>query len=95
MNILIRIEFIVQWEFLYLNALFSIQFIVGSKYQFTITKRMYLGLFSVIFFIHTAGILVEHNYFAAFGLLLYLGMLIAIYFVIRKHQEQQPTYKVH
>lgn len=92
MNLLIQIEFFIQWEWIYLVVLHSILFIIASKFQFTITKRIYLGLFSVTFFILVIGMLTEHNYLAAFGLLLYLAVLIVIYVFIRK---QQRTYKTH
>ncbi|MGE7981271.1 heat-shock protein [Solibacillus sp. NPDC093137] len=95
MNILINIEFFIQWEWVYLLVLHSILFIIASRLKFTITKRIYLGFFSVTFIFLVIGMLVDHNYLATFGLLLYLAVLIAIYFVIRKQLEQQPTYKLH
>lgn len=95
MNILINIEFFIQWEWVYLLVLHSILFIIASRLQFTITKRIYLGLFSVTFIFLVIGMLVDHNYLATFGLFLYLAVLIAIYFIIRRQLEQQPTYKLH
>lgn len=95
MNILINIEFFIQWEWVYLLVLHSILFIIASRLQFTITKRIYLGFFSVTFIFLVIGMLVDHNYLATFGLFLYLAVLIAIYFVIRRQLEQQPTYKLH
>lgn len=95
MNILINIEFFIQWEWVYLLVLHSILFILASRLKFTITKRIYLGFFSVTFIFLVIGMLVDHNYLATFGLLLYLAVLIAIYFVIRRQLEQQPTYKLH
>ncbi|MFS0875330.1 heat-shock protein [Solibacillus isronensis] len=95
MNILINIEFFIQWEWVYLLVLHSILFIIASRLKFTITKRIYLGFFSVTFIFLVIGMLVDHNYLATFGLLLYLAVLIAIYFVIRRQLEQQPTYKLH
>lgn len=95
MNILINIEFFIQWEWVYLLVLHSILFIIASRLKFTITKRIYLGFFSVTFIFLVIGMLVDHNYLATFGLFLYLAVLIAIYFVIRRQLEQQPTYKLH
>ena len=95
MNLLINIEFFIQWEWVYLFVLHSILFIIASRLQFTITKRIYLGLFSVTFIFLVIGMLVDHNYLATFGLFLYLAVLIAIYFIIRRQLEQQPTYKLH
>ncbi|MCM3720880.1 heat-shock protein [Solibacillus isronensis] len=95
MNILINIEFFIQWEWVYLLVLHSILFIIANRLKFTITKRIYLGFFSVTFIFLVIGMLVDHNYLATFGLLLYLAVLIAIYFVIRRQLEQQPTYKLH
>lgn len=95
MNLLINIEFFIQWEWVNLFVLHSILFIIASRLQFTITKRIYLGLFSVTFIFLVIGMLVDHNYLATFGLFLYLAVLIAIYFVIRRQLEQQPTYKLH
>ncbi|AMO85998.1 hypothetical protein B857_00882 [Solibacillus isronensis B3W22] len=92
MNLVIHIEPLIQWEWIILFLLHSILFIIGSKNQFTITKRIYVGLFGVTFLLLVAGILSEHNYWAAVGLLLYLAVLIGIDFVFRK---QQSTYTTH
>lgn len=93
MNLLINIEFFIQWEWVYLFVLHSFLFISASRFRFTITKRIYLGFFIVTFFFLVIGTLVDHNYVAVFGLLLYFSVVIAIYFVIRKQQKQQPAFK--
>ncbi|MER2027934.1 MAG: heat-shock protein [Solibacillus sp.] len=94
MNLLIHIEFFIQLEWLYLFVLHSILFIIASRLQFTITKRIYLGLFSVTFFLLVIGMMTDHNYLAVFGILLYFAVLIMIYYIIQRQQEQQPTYKI-
>ncbi|MEK4386468.1 heat-shock protein [Solibacillus sp. FSL W7-1464] len=94
MNLLIHIEFFIQWEWIYLFVLHSILFIIASRYQFTITKRIYLGLFSVTFFLLVIGMMTDHNYLAVLGLILYYAVLILIYFFIRK-QKQHRTYSTH
>ena len=95
MNLLVHIEFFIQWEWVYLFILHSILVIISSRLQFTITKRIYLGFFSVTFLFLVIGTLVDHNYWAVFGLILYFTVVIAFYIVIRRQQEQQPTYKLH
>lgn len=94
-NLLVHIEFFIQWEWVYLFILHSILVIISSRLQFTITKRIYLGFFSVTFLFLVIGTLVDHNYWAVFGLILYFTVVIAFYIVIRRQQEQQPTYKLH
>ncbi|MEK5185544.1 heat-shock protein [Solibacillus sp. FSL R5-0691] len=95
MNLLVHIEFFIQWEWVYLFILHSILVIISSRLQFTITKKIYLGFFSVTFLFLVIGTLVDHNYWAVFGLILYFTVLIAFYIVIRRQQEQQTTYKLH